>query len=159
MLLLLGLLGSGCVHVRSGPVGFWSRNRFDRGGEQRHGPWREYYDKEEQQLATRGRYRHGLPAGKWRTYQPSGSLERTEKFYRRPYGLVTISYFHPNNQLAKQGQARYRAEPSGARFFWFGEWKCYSTTGQRLPSEWYHEGVKVQATSAHPNLDKIQNRK
>lgn len=142
-LLLLLLTAASCTRVPKAPVGFWSRNRYDRSGDQRHGPWREYFDQSNQHLANRGRYRHGLPVGTWRHYSPTGPLEYREKLHRRPRGLATLSYYHPNGRLAKRGQAQYRAEPTGAHFFWFGEWKCYAPSGQPLASEWYLEGKKV----------------
>ncbi|RSK46699.1 toxin-antitoxin system YwqK family antitoxin [Hymenobacter perfusus] len=156
-LLLFSLVISapGCATVaKHKPIGFWSRNRFD-GQDQRHGPWREYFDGAEQHLANRGRYRHGRSMGIWHYYTLTGAQERTERFYRRPYGLVRLSYFHPGGQLAKQGQARYRAEASVARFYWFGEWKCYSPTGQALPSEFYRNGHRTATLLTTPTGDTL----
>ncbi len=132
-----------CVGLQHGPIGFWSRNRYHRATQERHGPWREYFDNEERHLANRGRYRQGLPVGRWHTYSPSGAREHTEQFHRTPYGLVTIAYYHPNGRVAKRGQARYRAEPTGAHFFWFGEWQRFDAAGKLLPSEWYDNGRQV----------------
>lgn len=137
-----GALGS-CTSLKKGPIGFWSRNRFDAGNEQRHGPWREYFDAAEQHIAHKGRYRHGAPVGRWRSFNPGGQMEHTERFHRRPQGLVTLTYYYPNGQIEKIGQARYQVEPTGARFFWFGEWRQFSSTGMPLPSEWYQNGEKV----------------
>jgi hypothetical protein len=135
-----------CTAVRQhGPIGFWSRNRFHAADGKRHGPWQEYFDGAEQQPANAGHYRHGLPVGRWRYYQPTGELERQEQFHRRPPGLLTISYYHSNGQLAKRGQAQYRITNDNVRFFWFGEWKCYSATGQPQPSEFYRNGRKTTA--------------
>lgn len=151
---LLGLLAA-CASVRQhGPIGFWSRNRFD-GQDQRHGPWREYFDATEQHPANAGRYRHGLPAGRWRYYQLTGGLERQEQFYRRPPGLMTISYYHPNGQLAKRGQAQYRISAVNVRFYWFGEWKCYSPGGQPLPSEFYRNGRRTATLLTTPTGDTV----
>ncbi|MBX0291911.1 hypothetical protein K3G63_15770 [Hymenobacter sp. HSC-4F20] len=147
LLLASTLVLTSCATARRGPVGFWSHNRYDGGGEQRHGPWREYFDAQEQRLANRGRYQHGLPVGRWHTYTPTGQLERTERFYRHPYGLVRLTYYHPNGQVAKRGRARYRAEPTGAHFFWFGEWQRFAPDGQPLPSEWYLDGRQTAPPS------------
>lgn len=132
-----------CTGLQHGPIGFWSRNRYHRATEERHGPWREYFDKEERHLANRGSYRRGRPVGRWQTYSPSGAREHTEQFHRKPYGLVTIAYYHPNGRVSKRGQARYRAEPTGAHFFWFGEWQRFDAAGKALPSEWYENGHQV----------------
>ncbi|WP_148103407.1 toxin-antitoxin system YwqK family antitoxin [Hymenobacter rigui] len=121
----------------------------------RHGPWREYFDVAEQQIANRGRYRHGLPVGRWRYYTPAGMLERQERFLKRPAGQVVIAYYHPGGQLAKQGQARYQITAQSVRFFWFGEWKCYAPSGHALPSEYYRNGRKTTALVITPAGDSI----
>lgn len=143
LIALLGLLAA-CTTIRQhGPIGFWSRNRFHPEDDKRHGPWREYFDVASQHPANAGRYRHGLPVGRWRYYAPSGELEREERFYRSQPGLVAIRYYHPGGTIAKQGQARYSISDTNVRFFWFGEWKCYNTAGQPLPSEFYRNGRKT----------------
>lgn len=152
---LLGLLAS-CTTIRQhGPIGFWSRNRFHPDDDKRHGPWREYFDAASQHPANAGRYRHGLPVGQWRYYAPSGELEREERFARRPPGQLTIRYYHPNGQVAKRGQARYRISDTDVRFFWFGEWKCYDTAGQPLPSEFYRNGRKTATLMTTPFGDTL----
>lgn len=143
LLLAAGSLSSSCARPKRGPVGFWSRNRYDRSGDQRHGPWRGYFDTEEKRLANQGRYRHGRTVGRWRYYSPTGQLERTERYHRRPAGQVTLAYYHPNGQLSKRGQALYRSEPTVMRFFWFGEWQCYAPDGRSLPAEHYQNGHQV----------------
>ncbi|WP_426489830.1 toxin-antitoxin system YwqK family antitoxin [Hymenobacter sp. 102] len=140
-----------------GPIGFWSRNRFHAADDKRHGPWREYFDMAEQHPANAGRYRHGLPVGRWRYYHPTGGLERQEQFYRRPPGLLTIRYYHSNGQLARQGQARYRITDANVRFFWFGEWKCYDTAGQPQPSEFYRNGIKTTTSLLTPAGDSAKH--
>ncbi|MBT2556883.1 hypothetical protein J7E24_03745 [Hymenobacter sp. ISL-91] len=133
---LIGL--SSCARV---PVGFWSRNRFDQ-QEQRHGPWRTYLDAQ-QHLLNKGRYRHGREAGRWRYFSPGGLPERTERFHRRPAGLITLTVYHPNGQIARRGKARYQSTATTERFFWFGEWRCYDETGHPLPSEFYVNGIRT----------------
>ncbi len=146
----LAVLLTSCAAVQtSGPVGFWSRNRFDRSGDYRQGPWRSYFDAAEQHLANKGRYRHGQTVGKWQYYSPNGQLERTERFHRA--GLVSLTFYHSNGQVAKRGRARYVDSVRSVHFFWFGEWRCYSETGQRLPSEYYLNGVKSETPLTTPS--------
>lgn len=151
----LSILATGCTTIaQHGPIGFWSRNRFGADG-QRQGPWRDYFDAAEQQPANRGRYHHGRPVGTWQYYDATRQRERTDRFHRRPYGLVTLTYYHPGGQVAKQGRARYRAEANVARFYWFGEWKCYSVTGQSLPSEFYRNGHRTATLLTTPTGDTV----
>lgn len=79
--------------------------------------------------------------GTWHYYSPGGQRERTEHFHRA--GLVTLTIYHPNGEVAKRGRARYVDNASSVHFFWFGEWRCYSESGRPLPSEYYHNGVKA----------------
>ena len=145
---LVLLTASGCVNLKHGPVGFWSRNRYDRSGELRQGPWRGYFDMRETRLANAGRYRHGVTVGRWRYYSPTGQLERTERYHWWPAGQVTLTYYHPNGQPAKRGLALYRSDATTLRFFWFGEWKCYTPDGRALPPEYYRNGIQVATPQA-----------
>ncbi|TGE09283.1 hypothetical protein EU556_00150 [Hymenobacter fodinae] len=120
------------------PVGH-ARNRYDAKG-QRHGYWQEYFDAAEMHVANRGRYRHGRPVGLWRYYTPAQQLERKERYLRIPAGQLSITYYHPNGQIARQGRAQYVLRPDGAQFYWFGEWKRYSAIGRAEASEYYVNG-------------------
>ena len=100
--------------------------RFDHLGE-RQGRYRAYYDEARTQLLTRGRYRHGQPVGRWRYYALAGELQRQER-YRR-HGFSDIAYYYPSGRVARRGRARVVDEPSGAHFFWLGEWQHFSPAG------------------------------
>ncbi len=154
LLLSAGLATIGCAR---GPVGFWSRNRFDRSGDYRHGPWRGYLDaRQKQELLSKGRFRHGRAVGRWQYFSPTGERERTERFHRHPVGLITLTIYHPNGQIAKRGQARYESDAAADRFYWFGEWRCYDTAGRVLPPEYYRQGIRV-GTSLVPS-DSISSK-
>lgn len=138
---LLGVLATACApRLSSGPRGFWHTNRLDRHGDP-IGRWNVYYDDAHAQPFTRGRYRHGQATGRWRYYAPTGALVRLER-YRR-HGLSDITYYHPNGQVARQGQARVADEPDGLHFYWFGEWLSYSETGVLQKVETYQNGHLV----------------
>ncbi|SDY02608.1 toxin-antitoxin system YwqK family antitoxin [Hymenobacter psychrophilus] len=141
-LLLLGAVLSTLAGCARAPIGFWSRNRFDQ-SELRHGPWRGYLDAREQHLLSKGRYRHGHEVGRWQYFGATGLPERTERFHGRSADLITLTLYHPNGQVAKRGKARYLTTAAADRFFWFGEWRCYDTTGRPLPSEFYVGGIRV----------------
>ena len=150
-MLLLGAgltTAAGCAR---GPVGFWSRNRFDRSGDYRHGPWRGYLDVQKQQLISRGRFRHGQPVGRWQYFSPTGERERTERFHHRPPGGITLVIYHPNGRVARRGQARYESDAATERFFWFGEWRCYDTAGQPLAPEYYVKGIRTDTLMVMPD--------
>lgn len=135
---LLGLSGTlaSCATL---PLGH-PRNQLDHDGK-RHGRWREYFDVAETQIANQGRYHHGQPVGRWRYYAPGKILEHQEHYLRSPAHQLQLTYFHPNGQVAKAGQARYVLHADGGRFYWFGEWKQYAESGRPLPSEYYINGL------------------
>ena len=137
---VLGVLLTGCTAAKHGPIGFWSSKRYDRQLQQ-HGPWPTYFDDAKKHPMALGRYRHGRYAGRWRYYAPTGELERTERFARRPYGLITITEYQPNGKKKRQGQARVLDEPDGVHFFWFGDWKLFDPQGQQMAVEHYDRGV------------------
>jgi hypothetical protein len=135
LLATLSVLTFSCA---SWPLGH-ARNHRDAKG-QRHGYWQEYFDAAEKQVANRGRYRHGRPVGLWRYYNPNQQLERKERYLRVPARQLAITYYHPNGQIARQGRAQYVLQPDGAQFYWFGEWKRYSESGQAETPEYYVKG-------------------
>lgn len=123
------LVLTGCA-VPHRPIGFWSRNRVDVHGA-RQGPWRTYYDSADTRLATRGHYRHDQPRGRWRYYLPSGGLDHTEHYRRRD---ISLRYYYPNGRPARQGQARVVVGADSVRYYWWGLWQVYDSTGR--PSRW-----------------------
>ncbi|MCC3156049.1 hypothetical protein LJ737_02315 [Hymenobacter sp. 15J16-1T3B] len=133
------LLAAACTTVRP-PIGFWSRNRVRVDGS-RQGPWRTYYDQADTRLATRGHYRRDHPTGHWRYYRPEGVLDHTERYHRR--GRISIRYYRPNGQLARQGQARVVVEPDTVRFYWYGLWQLYDSTGKASNWELYDKGWRA----------------
>lgn len=138
---LLSVLAAACTpRLTHGPRGFWHTNRLDRRGDP-IGRWNVYYDEAQTKPLTQGRYRHGRPTGRWRYYAPTGALARQERYHR--HGLSDLTYYHPNGQVARQGQARVADEPDGLHFYWFGEWLSYSETGVLQKVEIYQNGRLV----------------
>lgn len=143
-LLALALALGSCSTAKHGPIGFWSQERYDKELRQ-HGPWPTYYDDAKHQPMALGRFRHGRYAGRWRYYAPDGTLERTEKFARKPYGLISITEYQAGGKKKRQGQARILDEPDGIHFFWFGDWKVFDVQGSQTAVEHYDRG-KLRGT-------------
>ena len=139
-LLFLPALLSACSTAKKGPIGFWSSRRYDKELCQ-HGPWPTYYDDAKTQPMALGRYRHGRYAGRWRYYAPNGTLERTERFARRPYGLIAITEFQAGGKKKRQGQARMVNEPNEIHFYWFGDWQVFDGRGRPIAVEHYENGM------------------
>lgn len=133
------LLLAGCA-APHWPIGFWSRNRLRPDGSTQ-GPWRTYFDQADTRLATRGHYRHDKPRGHWSYYRPAGALEHEEQYHRR--GRITVRYYHPNGQLARRGQARVEVGADSVRYYWYGLWQLYDSTGRNQGWELYDRGWRA----------------
>ncbi|WP_375436197.1 toxin-antitoxin system YwqK family antitoxin [uncultured Hymenobacter sp.] len=145
---LVALLSS-CSTAKQGPIGFWSRQRYDQQLRQ-HGPWPTYYDDAKRQPMALGRFRHGRYVGRWRYYAPTGELERTERFARNSYNLISITEYQAGSKKKRQGQARILDEPDGVHFFWFGEWKVFDVEGRQTAVEHYDRG-QLRGTQLIPS--------
>ncbi|WP_230471324.1 toxin-antitoxin system YwqK family antitoxin [Hymenobacter jejuensis] len=146
---MLGMLTA--CSATHGKIGSWSRNRHDRAGE-RHGPWYSYYDTNNQLLTSKGRFKHGRMVGRWRYFTPGAGLEQVERFHKLRPGFVTITYYHPNGQIARRGRARYVNESDGLRFYWFGNWMVYAADGKAAKVETYEVGRLLYSRPLQLNL-------
>ncbi|KUG05998.1 hypothetical protein ASU33_01080 [Solirubrum puertoriconensis] len=126
--------------VQHGPIGFWSRNRLDA-QEERHGPWRFYFDSNETQLVSRGHYYHGRPRGHWRYYTFEGKLDHDDRY--RHGGLMLVRHFHANGQIARRGQARLSSDTVQVQYYWFGIWQLYDDKGRATGWELYDKGYRT----------------
>lgn len=147
--MLLAAALAACQAPR-GPIGFWSRNRLDA-RQERHGPWRAYFDSANTRLASRGHYQHGRPRGHWRYYTFAGKLDHDDRY--RPGGLMLVRHFHPNGQVARRGQARLESDTAVVQYYWFGLWQLYDSTGHATNWELYEKGHRMAkgAGVARPN--------
>jgi antitoxin component YwqK of YwqJK toxin-antitoxin module len=149
-LALLGLAGAtACTTAVPGRphATFWRTNGYDRQGREQ-GRWRTYFDETNKQTRfTTGRYRHGRPVGHWRYYTQLGTLDHEER-YRRDYS--TITFYHPNGQVAQKGRARVADEGTVLHYYWFGEWQRFSEMGRLIGVDTYEKGKQV---ASHPIQD------
>ena len=134
LLLLLSALVAACAGSRP------TAERLDRQG-QRHGRNATYYDGARTQLASRGRYRHGRPVGRWRYFAQAGELQRQER--HRRHGFSDIAYYYPTGRVFKYGRARIADEPDGLHFYWFGPWHYYSPAGALDSVQQYQLGKRI----------------
>ncbi|WP_310393009.1 hypothetical protein [Hymenobacter sp.] len=142
LLLCCALLLGACATPHYGPRGFWKPNRYDRNGLAR-GRWRTHYDSAGQQPFTAGQYRHGRPVRTFRYYAPTGALDRSERYGRA--GFCEVTYWYPNGQVARRGNAQWVTGAKGARFYWFGPWTSYAEDGQTTAIQTYTDGTISRA--------------
>ena len=138
------LLSGACAgpHQVAGalPLGFSARNRYDRHDHPK-GRWRTFYDAENKQPYTAGRYRHGRPVQTFNYYDPTGSLAKSEHYGREGYCDVTDWY--PSGKPARRGKAQWVTSGKEARFYWYGPWVSFSEQGDTTALETYLDGKQA----------------
>ena len=128
--------------------GFWKSNRFDRNG-RATGRWRTYYDANNKELFTAGRYRHGRPVGTFQYYDATGKLDRSEHYERQ--GFCEVTYWYPGGQVARKGHAQWvTGKGQSPRFYWYGPWTSYDANGQITSIQTYTDG-KLTRTETYQN--------
>ena len=161
LFLIAALLLGACTSSRTatrhyGPRGFWKPNRFDRHGRET-GRWRTYYDVNNKEPFTAGRYRHGRPVKIFRYYDPTGKLDRTEQYQRE--GFCAVTYWHAGGQVARKGQAQWvTGKGQNPRFYWYGPWTSYDANGQITSIQTYADGQLTRTeTYEHGQLNTGRN--
>lgn len=124
--------------------GFLKKNKLDKKGE-RHGKWIFYWDDAHKQVESRGHFKHGLAAGRWKYYFNSGKKSKKEK-YSRDRKIIYTKTYHPNGKLQYSGQAfLINNNGENLHYYWTGNWKYYSEEGKYQKTEVYEMG-KVKST-------------
>ncbi len=120
-------------------LGLFGSNKFDKQGCY-HGRWKVYVN---DVLVRNGRFKHGKEVGKWRYYHMNGNLMMEER-YKRKLNHIPVKRYHENGNLARIGQARKIESGNIIKYFWFGEWQVYNSTGQFSHTEYYENGNLVK---------------
>ncbi|MDP2424047.1 MAG: hypothetical protein U1C46_03555 [Bacteroidales bacterium] len=115
---------------------------------QAHGRWIYYYGDSVGKIQCAGRYKNGIPVGRWMTYYEDGSkYVRTRHFKERAREVR----FHPNGKLEKKGWSKLMLDdPSGIRYYWHGKWKLYDENGKLYRIVLFSEGRVIDVIK---NLD------
>jgi antitoxin component YwqK of YwqJK toxin-antitoxin module len=131
-------------------VNLFFKNQFDKNG-LHQGRW--FFDTEatgaDEKMKTRGRYRHGLMVGKWRTYDADGNLRKLEKGRiagRKNY--IESTEFYPNGQVAVHGSSIMDRTGDKPRFYRQGDWYYYNQDASLDKTVFYQEGWPTKTTFA-----------
>ncbi|WP_192820852.1 hypothetical protein [Rufibacter sp. LB8] len=116
----------------------WQWNQFDR-NDNRTGRWRDYYSSHPDKLMYKGRYKKGVPVGKWRHYGLQTNLTREEKHLPKQKRIKTVLY-HANGKIARTGNAYLFEENGFVKYHWHGDWQFYDSTGTWQGWQFYNRG-------------------
>jgi hypothetical protein len=111
-------------------------NRYKN--KERHGRWIIYQDSTNTKIDNTGKYRHGIPKGTWKYYDPESHLQRKEKYFLH---RIQITHYYPNGKIRKKGRARIVTSDQLIHYFYYGDWLVYDTTGSLIKKELYKEGI------------------
>jgi hypothetical protein len=101
-----------------------------------HGLWITYVDSAKSVL-TKGKFKNGIPVGKWIYNTPQGTLDRLEVYRGTKIG---IRHYYPNGRLALKGKALIVNESKKLHFYYIGKWKYYTENGKPEKTAWFEKG-------------------
>ncbi|WP_018478684.1 toxin-antitoxin system YwqK family antitoxin [Pontibacter roseus] len=131
-------------------INLFFKNQFDREG-LHHGRW--FFDTEAtgqgEKMTTKGRYRHGLMVGKWRTYDTAGNLRKEEKGrIKDSKNYIESVEYYPSGQVAVRGTSILDRTGTKPRFYRQGDWHYYNRDATLDKTVFYTEGWPTKTTFA-----------
>lgn len=119
-------------------------NRYDEKN-RAQGRFYYYYDRANGIVHSTGRYKNGIPVGRWKTYHPDGSKYIITRHYKNRAREIR---FYPNAGLPdRQGKLEKRGwsklildDPNSIRYYWHGKWKLYDEDGKLFRILLFSEG-------------------
>lgn len=132
-------------------INLFFKNQFDREG-LHHGRW--FFETEAtgagEVMQTKGRYKHGLMVGKWRTYDAANKLRKVEKgrIQGRKNYIETTEYY-PDGQVSLRGTSVMDRTASKPRFYRDGDWYYYNKDASLDKTVFYTEGWPTKTTFAN----------
>lgn len=92
-----------------------------------HGRFVYYYDREKGIVHSTGRYKDGIPVGRWVTYHENGSKYIITRHYKH---RARERRFYENGKIEKKGWSKLILDDlKGTRYYWDGKWKLYDENG------------------------------
>ncbi len=88
---------------------------------------------------SKGRYRDGLPKGKW-VYKTNGKLSKKEKYKGED---CFVQFFGTTGKLERSGNAKLAVEGKDLHWFYFGDWLTYDVFGRVIFVDTYYRGELV----------------
>lgn len=126
--IVIGLLLGGCKTNRTV-------------NKQQQGLWITYTDSTHSNYISKGRFKKGIPVGKWVYNNLDGKLDRIE-IYRGT--KIKIKHYHPNGTLALSGKARIVNDKAKLHFYYYDIWKYYTESGKLEKTALFENGKLIE---------------
>ena len=124
-------------------------NRYNANGKP-HGQWVYYIN--DNQPQSYGRYKDGMPVGKWMIFNTDGSKCVKKRYYGNKTKEV---WYHPSGRIEAKGWSKLLLDdPKEISYYWDGKWKFYDEKGKLLKISIYvkgEEGKIVKCNGAQTN--------
>lgn len=107
-----------------------------------HGQWVYYFDRENQVIQSTGRYRNGVPAGRWILYYPDGGKDVVTRYFRN---RARERRYYADGTREKRGWSRLVLDDEKEiRYYWDGRWRMYNEEGKLQSVVMYEKGEAVR---------------
>ncbi|MBD3582031.1 hypothetical protein [Flavobacterium selenitireducens] len=88
---------------------------------------------------SKGRYKNGLPVGKWK-YKTNGKLTKKEKYKGED---CYVEFFGSTEKLERAGNAKFVREGNDLHWYYVGDWITYDIFGNPIYVDTYYRGELV----------------
>lgn len=104
-----------------------------------HGRWIYFYNKENNKVQSKGRYRNGNPVGQWIMYYEDGSKYIKKRYFRKKTHEV---WYFPNGKIESRGWSKLLLDdPVEINYYWDGKWRFYNENGKLTSILVYSKGI------------------
>lgn len=131
-------------------INLFFKNQFDQNG-LHHGRWTFSTEDtgQDEKMEVKGRYKHGLMVGNWRTYDNNKQLRKLEKgSIKESKNYIETTEFHASGQVAKKGNSIMDRTSGKVRFYREGDWVYYNSDGTLDKTVRYTDGWPTRTTYA-----------
>lgn len=102
----------------------------------KEGKWIDVYVQDNIQYKSIEYYKNNEPIKKWKSYI-DGKKHKTEKYKN---GICYVKNYYQNGKIESKGKTKLDYDSKLAHWYYFGDWKYYSSKGKYVATKEYFEG-------------------
>jgi antitoxin component YwqK of YwqJK toxin-antitoxin module len=107
-----------------------------------HGQWIYYHDRDNNVVQSRGRFKNGIPVGRWTEYNPDGTINAKIRYFKNK---AREKRYNPDGTLDKKGWSKLVLEnPEEIHYYWDGKWRMYNDKGRTERVVLFRKGEVVR---------------
>jgi len=106
----------------------------------REGLWIEYYDKENNIISSKIRYKNGYQTGKCTFYHPNGQRRLKWHYYNN---RIRAKYYFENGRLDQKGWSKIDYSGQDTHYYWHGKWKFFDDHRKLIRVGFYQNGEEI----------------